>query len=209
MDLNFFLYGHIETPQQAWNRILDLHFAGISLGFYTCNIWESQLKQWQQCKIRLNDKTLEDRNIFHHCSKYWFFRTSTLSCTLIFTIFLRKLIASEMALSRLRWSRWFFSTFFYKIRHIFFNLKIDSYTPNTEIKLRDASTDSLEHRLFKAVHFTCTHGQNFPFGFLGPRNLDPCLHTKSRFSPWPYPATYPDRTHRGALCIWWRRKSRK
>ena len=32
-----------------------------------------------------------------------------------------------------------------------------------------------------AVHCTCTHGQNFPFGFLGPGNLDPRLHTGSRF----------------------------
>ena len=36
--------------------------------------------------------------------------------------------------------------------------------------------------LYKPVHCTCTHGQNFPFGFLGPRNLDPRLHTGSRFS---------------------------
>ena len=62
---------------------------------------------------------------------------------------------------------------------------------------------------FSPVHCTCTHGQNFPFGFLGPRNLDPRLHTEARFSPWTYPATYPDRTQRGDLYIWWRRKSRK
>ena len=32
------------------------------------------------------------------------------------------------------------------------------------------------------VHFTYTHGQNFPFGFLGAGNLDSRLHTRSRFS---------------------------
>ena len=37
-------------------------------------------------------------------------------------------------------------------------------------------------RITSAVHCTCTHGQNFPFGILGPRNLDPRLHTRSRFS---------------------------
>ena len=34
----------------------------------------------------------------------------------------------------------------------------------------------------RPVHCTCTHGQNFPFGFLGLGNLDPRLHTGSRFS---------------------------
>ena len=31
------------------------------------------------------------------------------------------------------------------------------------------------------MHFTCTNGQNFPFGFLGAGNLDSRLHTRSRF----------------------------
>ena len=43
-------------------------------------------------------------------------------------------------------------------------------------------TSLLARNLTIPVHCTCTHGQKFPFGFLGPGKLDPRLHTGSRFS---------------------------
>ena len=53
---------------------------------------------------------------------------------------------------------------------------------STAMKTKNGVTELRRRCAHSSVHCTCTHGQNFPSGFLGPGNLDPRLHTGSRFS---------------------------